>query len=233
MRPCQAPDNHAYLLERFLQRLLLLDPASVLDVGCGAGALLRGCASRGIAARGVEASAERVAALHSEGLSVEHASATQLPFDDGEFEWVTLRHVPHHLADPRAALHEAARVASRGLLIAEPWFDTTLPSQRVALDYDRWLKVEHRRGGMLHGDCMGAADLIAALPGAAREELELETVLRLRARTVEDLLAEASPYLAELGEESESSQALEVLLQRARAEGLSWNGSLLLLARLS
>jgi SAM-dependent methyltransferase len=232
MRTCSATENHAYLLERFVQRLFEERPASVLDVGCGAGALLRSCAARGVVATGVEASAVRVEPLLADGLSVETASASELPFDDDQFEWVTLRHVPHHLADPQAALHEAARVAARGLLIAEPWFDTALPSQRVALDYDRWLKVEHRRGGMLHGDCIDSEGLLSALPEHARADVELEHLLRLRARTVEDLLAEAAPHREALAPGSPELAAFEELVRRAHLEGLSWNGSLLLVARL-
>ena len=233
MKTCQAQENHAHLLERFTRRLFLEEPASVLDVGCGAGALLRSCASHGISAVGIEANPERVDALCAEGLRAQRASSTQLPFAEGEFEWVTLRHVPHHLADLPAALCEATRVARRGLLIAEPWFDTSIASQSVALDYDRWLKVEHRRGGMLHGDCLDAGRLISALPESGIAELEVESTLRLRARTVDDLLSEARPYLEALPPESDEAVEFDVLLGRAGEEGLTWNGSLLLVARLA
>ena len=87
--------------------------------------------------------------------------------------------------------------------------------------------------GMLHGDCIDSQGLLAALPETARSDVELEHLLRLRARPVEDLLAEAAPHRASLSPDSPELAALEVLVQRARTDGLSWNGSLLLLTRLS
>lgn len=232
MQACDASDNHAYLLGRFIARLFELQPASVLDVGCGAGALLRACAERGVAARGIESSAKRLAILAEEGLAAQHASATELPFADGEFDWVTMRHVPHHLEDPAAAFREAARVARTGLLIAEPFYDTSLPSQHVALAFDRWIKAEHRRGGMLHMECLSAQELLVALPEEARSETTFESVLRLRARSVQSLSEEAAPYTEQLEANAAELGALTDLEQTASRDGLSWNGSLMLIARL-
>ena len=128
--------NHRLLASIFSDRLLALHPRSVLDVGCGAGLLLERCRAADVRAVGIE---PRFESLH----------AGALPFANASFDWVTMRHVPHHLEHPRAAFAEAWRVARTGLLIAEPWYDPTVPSQHTALAADRWLKRQDRRRGKI------------------------------------------------------------------------------------
>lgn len=232
MQSCDAQDNHAFLLGHFAERLFAEAPASVLDVGCGAGRLLVACAERGVPALGIEGSRERVEALLAAGHEARHGSAVELPFEEDAFDWVTMRHVPHHLEDPRAALSEATRVARSGVLVAEPWFDAGLPSQRVALAYDEWLKAQHRRDGMFHASCLSAAELAGLLPADARGNISIETVLRLRARALPEVEAEAAPYLAERGPDSTEAFEFAAIIAEAREVGISWNGSLLLGVRL-
>ena len=43
-------------------------------------------------------------------------------------------------ADLRAALREAVRVATKGVLIYDPWYDERVPSQAMAAKLDRWYK---------------------------------------------------------------------------------------------
>lgn len=95
---------------------------SLLDVGCGPGALWlhrRDCLP-GVKIAGVDATAEMVLAAktHFPGIDVRQADAADLPFEDDEFEVVLLRHLLEHLPRQRmeAALREACRVAKTTVL---------------------------------------------------------------------------------------------------------------------
>ena len=91
---------------------------SLLDVGCGPGPLWlhrRSCLP-GVHITGVDATKEMVRAAKTNfpGVEVRHADAADLPFEDGAFDVVLLRHLLEHLPRKRmeAALQEACRVAS-------------------------------------------------------------------------------------------------------------------------
>jgi ubiquinone/menaquinone biosynthesis C-methylase UbiE len=47
-------------------------------------------------------------------VTIRQGMAEQLPFGDGSFEIVTVRHAPHHFADAARAVREMARVAKSG-----------------------------------------------------------------------------------------------------------------------
>ncbi len=156
--------NRRLLLEHALQRLGRCRPASVLDVGCGEGDLLAACRDAGWPACGLEPSPADLARPRAAGLAVVAGDAVRLPFPAGGADWVVLRHVPHHLRDPRAALREAWRVARSGLLLAEPWYDELDPGQRAALAIDTFFKRLDRRRGVFHADVLGSTELLALLP---------------------------------------------------------------------
>jgi len=226
-------ENHLWLLERFLEALWAQEPKRVLDVGCGAGRLLRAAATRQVAATGLDQEGPQLAALRADGFAVQDGSAERLPFQDDAFDWVTMRHVPHHLANPARGLAEALRVARTGVLVAEPWFDPALPCQAAALEYDRFEKRQHRRVGRVHGESLVLAELIALIPEGARGAIEVEARqwLRLRPREEGEALDAARALVADLPAEDPEHAALEQLATRIAADGLSWNGSVACLLR--
>jgi SAM-dependent methyltransferase len=89
-------------------------PASVLEVGCGDGALLSELHRRGFAARlaGVEIAEPAVAIARARpGVdSVELYDGAHLNLGERAFELGILSHVLEHVPDPRALLAEVARV---------------------------------------------------------------------------------------------------------------------------
>jgi SAM-dependent methyltransferase len=218
-------ENFRHLRARFTERLLALDPASVLDVGCGGGGLLATCRDRGVAAVGIEVARERLAAARSEGLSVVAAAAERLPFADGSFDWVTMHHVPHHLHDPRTALGEACRVARIGLFLAEPWNLPGLRGQDLALRFDDWMKAVERRLGRDHHPNHSPVELLALLADPSQWEVEVHQYLRLADKPRHDVESELQELLAELPARDEM-RALGAELRRAIAsEPLGYNGS--------
>ena len=209
------------LRRHFAEYLLGRQPASVLDVGCGRGELVDALDRQGVRAVGVDP-----APAPGEPRAVVVGHATALPFSNGAFEWVSLRHVPHHLEHLRDALAEAWRVARRGLLLAEPWFDETSSEQRFALRADRWLKARDRSRGHYHAEALSADELQAALPAGARID-EVETFRPERVWTAEELGAEAQRSADGIVLERETERELANLLEVARRGRMTRNGTLI------
>lgn len=223
-----AEENARWLKRRYQAFLFEAEPRSILDVGCGAGDLLREAARRDVSATGLDAAGPRLDACRADGLTVTEGSAYDLPFDDESFDWVAMRHVPHHLEDPARAFAEALRVARSGFLVAEPWFDTTLASQRAAIHLDVWEKTQHRRRGMYHSEVHELDALLAFANASDAWTVEVERHLWLHDRSIPEFEREARELLNELPEDAEQASELDRLLDRLRADALTWNGSLCL-----
>jgi ubiquinone/menaquinone biosynthesis C-methylase UbiE len=105
--------------------LPLAKGARVLEVGCGTGLILQRLASVAEQAEGVDLSPKMLDRARTRGLTVREASATELPFRDGEFTLVCSFKVLAHVEQIRTAMDEMARVlAPGGTILAEfynPW----------------------------------------------------------------------------------------------------------------
>jgi SAM-dependent methyltransferase len=104
----------------------VVDGQRVLDVGCGPGALTTELVRRlgAAAVTAVDPSEPFVAAARDRhpGVSVERASAEQLPFPDHAFDAAIAQLVVHFMADPVTGLREMARVTrKRGVVAACVW----------------------------------------------------------------------------------------------------------------
>ena len=98
----------------------------VLDVGCGPGALTAELVARvgPAAVSAVDPSASFVAAARERhpAVSVQQASAEQLPFPDEEFDVVFAQLVVHFMSDPAAGVTEMLRVTRQdGVVAACVW----------------------------------------------------------------------------------------------------------------
>lgn len=122
-RPPEHPSVRALFEPRAEYLASLVDDAasaSVVDVGCGNGFLtvyLERVFGRAV---GVDYSESMLAA--SPCREKVCASATELPFEDGEFDVAVESHLLHHLepADRAQAVREMARVARRAVVLYEP-----------------------------------------------------------------------------------------------------------------
>lgn len=94
----------------------------VIDVGCGPGALTTELVRRigSAAVTAVDPSEPFVEAARERhpGVTVERASAEQLPFPDDAFDAAVAQLVVHFMADPVAGLREMARVTCPGGVVA-------------------------------------------------------------------------------------------------------------------
>lgn len=96
----------------------------LLDIGCGPGAMAAALTGRGARVTGIDPGAAAVAAarLRAPDATFEVGSAAALPFPAGRFDGALILNALHHVPDPSAALHEAARVvrAHGPIVVVEP-----------------------------------------------------------------------------------------------------------------
>lgn len=215
--------------EAFRREIACLKPASLCDVGCGAGALLAYARSLGIAATGVEPEPDNVVKGSTAGLDVRPGAAEALPFPDGSFEVVTFENALHHVSDIGRALAEALRVARRGIIIIDPWFDLSIPSQRAGDRFERWLKKLDRMTGMVHWDPIPAGEILAFCDGARSFTVRhLLTLTQMSCETFSHLAGRAETHKHAAAYEADNMEA-EIIAIRAEFEhaGITEAGSLL------
>ena len=101
-----------------------LQGRAVLDVATGGGHTALAFARAGAVVTATDLTSEMLEAAHAfaeeegvRGVTFLLAAAEELPFEDDSFEIVSCRIAPHHFADPRAFVWEAARVLVPGGLI--------------------------------------------------------------------------------------------------------------------
>ena len=96
---------------------------SVLEVGCGTGAVLAAVARAGIGQShtGVDlADPDKHRDPAARQLNLSRFDGQRLPFEDGAFDLVYASHVIEHVPEPRALLAEMARVARRWVYVEVP-----------------------------------------------------------------------------------------------------------------
>jgi SAM-dependent methyltransferase len=227
MDPDERPRPHQIYKREFTERILALAPTSILDVGCGEAQLLHAAASGGCeSCVGLEVDESLVSKHRNEGLDVRLGRAEALPFPDQSFDVVTFDYVAHHLEHLERALLEAARVARAAVFVLDPWYDVTIGSQRVALDFDRWSKTIDRRRGLVHNPCVSAAQLAAPFLFLGGFRIDYSYRLMLQAVPVARMETSAREQLATIGGCPQLAAALSSLLDRARLHGFTDDGGL-------
>ena len=99
-----------------------LSPQTVVEIGCGDGALLHALSGHGLASRydGFELSAPAAEIAAGRGIPgagrIEAYDGERVPAADGAYELAVVSHVLEHVPDPAALLAEAARVAPHVLV---------------------------------------------------------------------------------------------------------------------
>jgi hypothetical protein len=129
-------------------------PTDLLDIGSGRGAFLWPLLDEflWLSVTALDSLGYRVAdiqAVHDGGvksLSAVHGDATQLPFDNAQFDVVTLLEVLEHIPDATAALSEVCRVARRFAVLSVPSKPDNNPEHIHLFDAGRMETLLHRAG---------------------------------------------------------------------------------------
>jgi methionine biosynthesis protein MetW len=109
--------------------LRMIEPGSVLDIGCGDGQLLEALKQRGIEGVGLDISSTAIAIGVSRGLDCRwHDLSEPLPFQSNSFDTVVLTDVLEHLFQPAETLKEVYRVCAKDILVSVPNF-ASLPAR--------------------------------------------------------------------------------------------------------
>ncbi|MBX7113893.1 MAG: class I SAM-dependent methyltransferase [Myxococcaceae bacterium] len=98
---------------------------SVLDVGCSLGYVLEAGRRLGLQSAGVDISEHAVKVCRERGFTAHVGTLDALPFADGCFDLVVMKHVLEHTPQPQVALSEVRRVLGPGgaVVIAVPNVD--------------------------------------------------------------------------------------------------------------
>jgi SAM-dependent methyltransferase len=113
-----------------------LRPASVVEVGCGDGALLEALSARGLATTydGFELSAPAAEIARARAIPgarrVEAYDGARVPATDGAYDLAVLSHVIEHVPDPASLLAEATRLAP--YVLVEVPLEANRSAQRAA-----------------------------------------------------------------------------------------------------
>jgi SAM-dependent methyltransferase len=101
-----------------------LTPTTVVEIGCGDGAVLAEMAARGWVVDGFELAENAARRAKERGVArrVERFDGEHLPADTDEYDLAVLSHVLEHVPDPLPVLKEAARVG-RWVLVEVPLED--------------------------------------------------------------------------------------------------------------
>ena len=107
---------------QILDALNFVTPGPLLDIGCSVGYTLQAARALGLEATGSDLSHYAIETCRGQGFRAEVGELSRLPFQDGEFAVVTMKHVLEHTPDPRSALREVRRVLrpGGGVFIAIP-----------------------------------------------------------------------------------------------------------------
>lgn len=173
----ETEQHRASLSEAFCAWLIEQEPTEVLDVGAGRGDLIRSLRTQDVMARGIESSEALVGLALELGLPVELGEVTSLDEEDGGVPWVSLRHALQRVPARERALMEALRVASVGVLIAEPYLWPLLPAHRLTSRLHSFTRELERRRGIYQGEDISPGELVPMLPPGWDVELRAHAPL--------------------------------------------------------
>ncbi|MEM1035563.1 MAG: class I SAM-dependent methyltransferase [Pseudomonadota bacterium] len=213
--------------DKFRSRLVAAQPETILDVGCGTGSLLYHCEQHGICAFGIDPDSEAIAACSRQGLSATLGHAEDINFPDNSVDLVVSEFSLHHYLDLSGFLREAVRVARRGILCLDAWYDLSIPSQKSASEFDRWMKRVDRASGEVHHDVYDIDRITSALPDhSTKPNIDAEYWLDLRPLAPSKLEKLKDMCLSKAGHKTEICDEFVEIDALIQKYGISEDGAL-------
>ncbi len=221
--------HHAHYRDSFYYKIIQLEPAEVLDIGCGDGALLKRLALDGIFATGVDLSKTAIAEVQRQGLHALLVDANNLPFEDNSFDLVVSEYSAHHMQDIKAVISEAMRVCRKGVLFLDMWFDQSHLSGRLAARFDRWCKSIDRRAGEIHNRAFTTAELFELFTQIGRLQqcplfIETQTQLISVPLTTDQYMSTIDCQLAKISSDQNTIRELQEIKSLIQHHGLYDDG---------
>ena len=152
-----------------------------LDVGCGAGTLMRAASRRGWVTHGIEVAPRAAEALRRDGFEVHLGTIEDAPFAHASFDVVSVVEVVEHVADCESLLRAASRMVrpggamylttpnGRGLsarVLGTRW-SAVAPPEHLQLFSIAGLRTMVERSGLrvrrIHVHAVNPGELVAAL----------------------------------------------------------------------
>jgi len=145
---------------------------SLLDVGCGGGAMLMRMHGLGWNVEGVDFDAQAVRTARAKGLKVQLGTIEEQKFPRDSFDAVTMSHVIEHVPDPIALLRECYRILKPGgrAVVVTP--NANSWGHRVYAD--NWRGLEPPR----HLHIFSVGSLKAATRAAGFQKVRVSTTIR-------------------------------------------------------
>ena len=125
---------------------------TILDIGCGTGAIMEFVASLGYKVEGIDLTEEALRHCREKNLSVKLGRAEQIPYPDNSFDIIIASDVLEHVLDDAAAVREVGRVLRPG-----GRFIATVPAHQALFSYhDKALHHVRRYGKKQFARTLGA-----------------------------------------------------------------------------
>ena len=206
-------EERADELSQRVRRLLgpFTGTESVLDSGCGTGALAYALAPHVAEVVGVDVNAEYLEAARAnapENVRFVEGDATSLPFGYGEFDIAACYRVLHHVRRAELAVSELARVTRiGGRVFVVDQLGSVDPLRSLEMDRSERLRDPTHQRLLPDGDVRGyldANDLVLISSEVTRERVDLERRLELAGISDEERAkirgpAPAAPHEIEVG----------------------------------
>jgi len=108
----------------------MVERGKILDIGCGDGLFLKMLSDKKMIVEGVDHSDQALSKARIKGLNVQKCDFAReaLPYNDNEFDYVTILDVLEHVYSPELLLAEAKRVTKKHIIISVPNF-SSLPAR--------------------------------------------------------------------------------------------------------